>query len=122
MVGHVVEGYVFSRTCGEVVDGLKYLVCHAVPFERGVKRDNGILAKCGRNEIAIERRARESSCVNTVRQLLDAALALQTMQHIKDGTAVRVPAIATAGLFQCEERRGLSKLGERNMDVHDIFT
>ena len=89
VVGHVVEGHVFSRTCGEVVDGLKYLVCHAVPLERGVKRDDGILPKCGRNEMAIERHVRESSCVNTVRQLPYAALALQTMQHIKDGMCIR---------------------------------
>ena len=122
VVGYIVEGYVFSGTCGEVVDGLKYLVCHAVPFERSVKRNDGILAKCGRNAIAIERRARESSCVNAVRQLPDASLALQTMQHIKDGTAVRVPAIAIAGHFQREERRGLSELCERNMNVHDILT
>ena len=57
VVGHVIEDHVFSRARGEIVDGLENLVGDAVPFERGMKRNDGIVAKREGNEIAIGRRS-----------------------------------------------------------------
>src|SRR6266849_11028566 len=99
VVGDVIEDHVFARTRGEIVDGLEDLICGAVPFERGMKRNGSIVAKRAGDEITIRRRGSEGSGVDAMRQLTDASLALQAMQHVQDGAAVRVFSVAVARLF-----------------------
>jgi hypothetical protein len=122
VVGHVIEDHVFSRARGEIVDGLENLVGDAMPLECGMKRNYGIVSKRGGNQIAIRRRRGKRSGVHAMRQLPNATLALQTVQHIQDGTAMRIPCEALSSFLQGKQRRGLSKVGEGDMWIHGILT
>ena len=57
-----------------------------------------------------------------MRQLPNATLALQAMQHIQDGTAMLILRVALASFLQRKQRRRLREVGKGNVWIHDILT
>ena len=110
MVRDILEDYVFAGPRGEVVDGLKDLVGHTVPFQRRVKRQCGVAAKSGGDAIAVEWNRCQSSRVDALGKLSNATLSLEPMHHIKDGAAVGLLSVSLVEFGEREKRRGLARV------------
>jgi hypothetical protein len=87
-----------------------------------VKCQRGVATKGGRDAIAVEWNRCQSSPIDALGKLTNATLMLESVQHIKDRTAVGLRPVALAEFAEREKRRGLHELSEGYVVWHRILT
>jgi hypothetical protein len=103
VIGHVFEEDILARARREIVNGPKGLVRNAVPFKSGMKCQDGVGTKRGWDAVAAERNRCQSSRIDSLDELANAALSLADFTERKQG-------------------RRLGKLSKGYVSLHEILT
>jgi hypothetical protein len=77
-----------------------------------MKCQDGVVTKRGWDTVAAERNRCQSSRIDSLDELANAALMFESVQHIKDGTAVSPLRVSLADFTERKQERRLGKLSK----------